>query len=284
MKKSVMLMGLWAQEAEKTPDELEKEVRLRLEEIPSAGDLYLIRDTKLAHQVNFVGAEVDNYDFLPWGMEVWYLSGEFEEEKKDQKIILENLETRERLYRKEKVVGNRRLEKILLTKEQAKDPIFTRRSVRRYEDRPVEEEKIDLLLRAAMQAPSAVNQQPWEIIVLEDRGRMKKLAQGLDYGKMLEEAPLSFIMLGNTHKLKSPLRWPQDLSAATQNVLLEATELGLGSVWLGIYPTKERMNLIREVVGVKDPLVPFSIISIGYPAEFAQVVDRFDRSKVHRIK
>ncbi|NLY73298.1 MAG: nitroreductase family protein [Tissierellia bacterium] len=160
--------------------------------------------------------------------------------------------------------------------------INTRRSVRSYQDRQVEEEKIELLLRAAMQAPSAMNQQPWEFIVVEDRAILKGLSEKLTYGKMLAEAPLAIILLANTKSLKSPLRWPQDMAAASENILLQATKLGLGSVWVSLYPDDEREGYVREILGVKEPLVPFNIISIGYPKEKMKFIDRFDRNKIHR--
>ncbi|NLY36569.1 MAG: nitroreductase family protein [Tissierellia bacterium] len=198
--------------------------------------------------------------------------------------MLKNLQSGEVLYRVQEQGDNRHLKKLLWKDDQPSGPIFERRSVRHYRQRAVEEEKIELLLRAAMQAPSAKNQQPWEIIVLENRKIMKELALGLDYGKMLDHAPLCFIMLGNMDNLKSPLRWPQDLAAATQNVLLEATEIGLGSVWVSLYPDEQRMGHVREVMDVEESLIPFNIIALGYPQEFPAPVDRFDRSKVHRIK
>lgn len=284
MKKEMMLMGLWTREGEKTPEELQEELLRRLEEIPSPGDLYLIREIKRGHQVDFIGAQVKTYIPLPPGMEVWYISGDFGRTETNQGTSIKNLQSGEVLYRLEEEGDNRHLKKLLWKDDQPGGPIFQRRSVRLYEDRPVEEEKIQLLLRAAMQAPSAMNQQPWEIIVLENKDKMKELAQGLDYGKMLAQAPLSFVMMGNTENLKSPLRWPQDLAAAVQNVLLEATELGLGSVWVSLYPDELRINLIRDVLGVAEPLVPFNIIALGYPREFPTAIDRFDRSKVHRIK
>lgn len=102
------------------------------------------------------------------------------------------------------------------------DVIFNRRSIRRYKDQAVEQEKIDKILRAAMQAPSAVNQQPWEFIVVRDKENLKKLAGISAYSRMVADAPLAIVVLGNEARMRLQHNWEQDLSAATQNILLEA--------------------------------------------------------------
>jgi nitroreductase len=160
--------------------------------------------------------------------------------------------------------------------------INERRSIRSYEDRPVEPVKIEKLLRAAMQAPSAANQQPWEFIVVRERAILKKLADLSPYSKMLTAAPLAFVLLGNREKMAWPQVWQQDLGAAAENLLLEAVELGLGAVWLGVAPMEERMSFISELFGLKDTLYPFCVIPVGYPAGKENTfVDRYDQAKVH---
>lgn len=116
------------------------------------------------------------------------------------------------------------------------DAIFNRRSIRKYKDKPVEKEKIEKLLRAAMQAPSAGNQQPWEFIVIQDKENLKKLSGMSPYSKLIMNAPLTFVLLGNKDKMKFPENWQQDMGASAENILLEAVELGLGAVWLGVAP------------------------------------------------
>jgi len=166
------------------------------------------------------------------------------------------------------------------------DVIFKRRSIRRFADRAVEEEKIDKLLRAAMQAPSAKNQQPWEFIVVRDKNILNKLAELSPYSKMAAEAPLVIVVLGNEDKMYSTHHWQQDLAAATQNILLEAVYLGLGAVWVGVAPVEERMDYIRNLFGLNKRINPFCIIPIGYPAEGQEnkFVDRFDPSRIHYDK
>lgn len=166
------------------------------------------------------------------------------------------------------------------------DIIFNRRSIRRYNEQAVEQEKIDKLLRAAMQAPSAANQQPWEFIVVKDKDTLNKLAGISAYSRMTADAPLAIVILGNEDRMRLQHHWEQDLAAATQNILLEAAYLGLGAVWLGVAPMEDRMDYVRNVFGLSKKLRPFCVIPIGYPAEGQEnkFVDRFDPSRVHYEK
>lgn len=161
--------------------------------------------------------------------------------------------------------------------------IFTRRSVRAYEEKPVEPAKIEQLLRAAMQAPSAANQQPWKFITVQDRALLDKLSDVSEYAKMLREAPLAIIVIGDMTKCIFPIMWEQDLSAATQNILLEAVEQELGAVWLGVAPLEDRMNFISKLFDLPETDKPFCIIPIGYPAGNQE--NKFiDRYKPERVK
>ena len=161
--------------------------------------------------------------------------------------------------------------------------IFVRRSIRKYKNIQIEKEKIEKLLHAAMQAPSAGNQQPWEFLILENKETLGKLSKISPYATMLKEAPLAIIVLSNTEKMRFPEYWQQDLGAATQNILLEAVELGLGSVWLGVAPLKEREDFIKEMFNLPNEVTPFNIIVLGYPSEGQEnkFVDRYDEARVH---
>lgn len=162
------------------------------------------------------------------------------------------------------------------------EAIFNRRSIRKYEDRPVEKEKIEKLLRAAMQAPSAGNQQPWEFIVVEDKDRLKKLSETSPYSKMVETSAVTVILLARKEGLMFSPCVPQDMGAAAENLLLEAVHLGLGAVWLGIAPVIERMNYIKDMFGLPENIEPFALIPIGYPnGQKNEFVDRFDATRVH---
>ena len=161
--------------------------------------------------------------------------------------------------------------------------IFVRRSIRKYKNIQIEKEKIEKLLHAAMQAPSAGNQQPWEFLILENKETLGKLSKISPYATMLKEAPLAIIVLSNEEKMRFPEYWQQDLGAATQNILLEAVELGLGSVWLGVAPLKEREDFIKEMFNLPNEVTPFNIIVLGYPSEGQEnkFVDRYDEVRVH---
>lgn len=161
------------------------------------------------------------------------------------------------------------------------EAILTRRSIRAYTDQPIPSETINLLLRAAMQAPSAGNQQAWQFIVLTERNRLNALAEVLPYGKMLTTAPLGIIVCGDLEIEKSTGYWIQDCSAATQNILLAAHGLGLGAVWLGVTPREERVREVRKVMGMPETVIPLCAIAVGYPAEKKSPTNRYEASRVH---
>lgn len=160
--------------------------------------------------------------------------------------------------------------------------IFNRRSIRKYQDKPVEQEKIEKMLRAAMQAPSAANQQPWEFIVVKDRTRLIELSQVSPYSKMVEKAPVAVVFLSKNGEMKLQRSIPQDMGAAIENFLLEAVELGLGAVWLGVAPVQERMDVIKKMFDLPEGIEPFAIVPVGYPeGEQNKFIDRFDATRVH---
>lgn len=165
--------------------------------------------------------------------------------------------------------------------------IFQRTSVRKYTNQSITKEQIEMLLKAGMAAPSAKNVQPWEFIVVQKKETMLKIAEFHPYSSMLKDSPLVIVVCGNESKINIEgieELWPQDCSAATQNILLEATELGLGGVWLGVYPKKNIMNNLAELLILPKHIIPFSIISIGYPAEEAKPKDKFDHKRIHYEK
>jgi len=158
--------------------------------------------------------------------------------------------------------------------------IFTRRSIRKYTAEPVSEKDIKTMLEAAMAAPSASNGKPWHFIVVTNRKILNNLARAHSYGKMLSEAPLCIAVCGD--KTISTRSWVQDCSAATENLLLAATALGLGAVWLGVHPREERVNPIRKVLNIPENIVPLNLISIGHPAEKKEPRTQYDELRVHR--
>lgn len=160
--------------------------------------------------------------------------------------------------------------------------IFTRRSIREYEARPVEPEKLDRILRAGMQAPSAMNRQPWEFIVVTQPDQIQKIAALSPYGKPAARAPMVLVPLVNLDAAGENNRfWVQDLSASVQNILLQATEEGLGSCWMGIYPDENRTQALHDTLGLPKKVLPFAIVSIGYGLQENRFADRFIPEKVH---
>ncbi len=164
--------------------------------------------------------------------------------------------------------------------------IFIRRSIRTFiKEKKVESEKIDILLRAAMQAPSACNKQPWEYLVIDDEKIIDSIAPIDKHFVLAAKAPLVIIVLGNektSYRSENDLAWyPQDLSASIQNILLQATELGLGSVWIGTYPDEVRINGLKKHFNMPEHITPFAVIAIGYSNDNHKFIDRYDSSKVH---
>lgn len=160
--------------------------------------------------------------------------------------------------------------------------IFARRSIRKYTPEPVSEESIQTLLEAAMAAPSASNRKPWQFIVITERETLDALAESHRHGKMLFDAPLSIAVCGDLTEMER--FWVQDCSAATENLLLAATALGLGAVWLGVYPREERIRAVRKILSLPGHITPLNLIAIGHPAEEKQARTQFDRTRVHREK
>jgi len=159
--------------------------------------------------------------------------------------------------------------------------IFNRRSIRKYTSQHVTNDHIQLLVRAAMAAPSAGNEQPWEFVVIRDRKLLSAIPKFHPYSLMLYEASVAILICGDPSKEKYAGFWVQDCSAATENMLLEAIELGLGAVWLGVYPNQERIAGMRKLLNIPESLVPFSLVSLGYPAEQKEPTDRFDAGRIH---
>ncbi len=164
--------------------------------------------------------------------------------------------------------------------------IFTRRSVRSFTEQEVEPEKIERILKAAMQAPSAHNQQPWEFIVVRNKETLKKISKMHQYSSCLENAPLGIIILTNKSKLKIPEFIQQDLSACTQNLMVEATDLNLGTVWFGLYPIDETIKYIKSLFNLDDEIIPFSVVAVGYPKSENALkhIDRYEPDRIHYEK
>lgn len=161
--------------------------------------------------------------------------------------------------------------------------IFQRISVRKYQPRPVEPEKIEQILRAAMAAPSAGNQQPWEFYVVRNPSVIQELSQCSPYAGCAANAPVVIVPCLKTDGLRFPELGEIDLAIAAENILLEITELGLGGVWLAVAPIQDRMEKANAALGIGDRLSAFALIPVGYPAEERPQQDRFDANRIHCI-
>lgn len=158
--------------------------------------------------------------------------------------------------------------------------IFHRISVRKYEQRAVEPEKIEMMLKAAMAAPSACNQQPWEFYVVTDKELIGQLSEASPYAKCAKEAPVVFVPCFRSEGI-APEYFNIDMSAAVENLLLEADTLGLGAVWMGISPDEGRMEAVRKVLDIPAILNAFALVPCGYPAEGREQENRYEESRVH---
>ena len=162
--------------------------------------------------------------------------------------------------------------------------IVRRVSVRRYSGKPVSPEQVSAILHAAMSAPTGVNKQPWEFIVVDDSELLGQLAEALPYAKMAAHAPVAIVVCGNKDRFLDgvdAVLWEQDLSAASENILLAAHAIGLGGVWTCIYPHEERMAPVRSILNLPDNMVPFNLVPIGHPMADHASMDKWHPDRVH---
>jgi nitroreductase len=166
---------------------------------------------------------------------------------------------------------------------EAINAIFTRRSIRKYTLEPISKEVIDILLKAAMSAPSAGNEQPWHFVVISDRQILDEVPKFHEYSSMLIDAPIAIAVCGDLLLQKyKPQFWVQDCSAATENMLIAANGMGLGAVWLGIYPIANRVERMSKLLRLPENIITLCLVAIGHPAESKPPAERYDPSRVHK--
>jgi len=164
------------------------------------------------------------------------------------------------------------------------EAILSRRSIRKYNDKPVSFEELEDLVRYAMFAPSAVNKQPWHFIIIDNQKVLEEIMQFHPHANMLAHAAAAVLICGDDKLAHTPAYWPVDCSAATENLLLAAHGKGLGAVWLGIYPREERIAAMKTLMNLPEHIHPFSLISVGNTDEPPRVANRFKIEKIHRNK
>ena len=161
------------------------------------------------------------------------------------------------------------------------DHIMARRSIRKYTDEPVTEKQLTLLLKAAMAAPSASNRRPCEFVVVTEPEMVRRVRAATVFGRY--NAPAAIVVCGNTRRAYPPPAqtfWVQDCAAATQNILLAATGIGLGSVWIGTYPVPTFISRVRGVINLPRHIVPMSVVYVGHPAQQKAPRTQYDPAKV----
>ena len=173
--------------------------------------------------------------------------------------------------------------------------IFSRKSVRSYTDQAVSDQQVEQILRAAMAAPTGMNLQPWRFVVVRDQAVKDALAGG--FNKMIAQAPVVFVVCGETTMMRKPWgqpdaeevemengNWTADCAAATENLLLAAEALGLGAVWTACYPYEDRMGPAREALGLPDNVSPYCIVPCGYPAGDDRPKEKWKPENIHYDK
>lgn len=162
------------------------------------------------------------------------------------------------------------------------EALHTRRSIRAFTDQPVSESDLQTILRAAMDAPSAVNAQPWHFVVITDRAILDAIPDIHPHAAMCRTAQAAIVSVAELALEKSPGNWMVDCSAAVQNILLAARGLGLGTVWCGLYPRQERMVPMAALLRLPEGCLPHALVPLGHPAQEFKRVDRFKPERIHR--
>ena len=162
--------------------------------------------------------------------------------------------------------------------------LFTRVSIRKFQDRKIEKKDLEYILRAAMAAPSAGNQQPWEFYVVTDKEKIRELSKATPYSGCAAGAPVVIVPVYRKEGLPVQDMAQIDMSIAQENIWLETDALGLGGVWIGIAPLKDRMALVHDILKLPENVEVFSLFALGYPAESRKQQDRFDESRIHFVE
>jgi nitroreductase len=161
------------------------------------------------------------------------------------------------------------------------DVILTRRSIRRYTTEKINQEIVNKIIKAGMYAPSAVNKQPWHFIVFEKPETKQAIVDVHKNASMLLGADKAILICYDEDLQHDHGYGPVDCSAATENMLLAAHSLGIGACWIGIYPRHNRIEALHSIFGLPKNVIPFAVISLGYPSEKKEMPDRYKPDRIH---
>jgi nitroreductase len=164
--------------------------------------------------------------------------------------------------------------------ENVLDLMYSRRAIRDFTDEEVTDEQLEAMLMAAMAAPSVGELRPWHFVVVRKRKTLDALAQVHKYAYMLEKASMAIVICGDEEI--SERHWVEDTCVATQNLLLAATALGLGGVWISLYPKKKYQRHVRELLDIPGHVGVLCILALGHPAEKKKVSTKYDHKRVHQ--
>jgi nitroreductase len=167
---------------------------------------------------------------------------------------------------------------------EVQEALLNRRSIRKYKNQKINKEDLDKILKAAMYAPSAMNLQAWQFIVIDDRGILIETIKSIPYAEMLKQSPAAILVCGDSSVEKNESWLLQNCSAAIQNILLSAQGLGIGSCWIAIHGMDDVYKNIKSQFKLPENIVPVSIISLGYPDENVKTEERFKEEKIHYNK
>lgn len=159
--------------------------------------------------------------------------------------------------------------------------IENRYSCRRFRKQTLTREQIRTVIKAGMQAPSARNEQPWEFIAVTRKDTLSKMAEASSHAGCLREAAAAVLVIADQKRAGDGAWWIQGISACIENMLLKAFEIGLGSVWLGMYPRKERVDHLRSIFQLPDDLIPVAVIPLGYPLKAGEAQNRYKEDRIH---
>lgn len=158
--------------------------------------------------------------------------------------------------------------------------IMTRRSIRAWTTKPVAETQRKIIMEAAMNAPSAADARPWHFVTMDDPGVIRKFT-GLGGTEMLENSTFMVLVCGEVSREIYPGFWPQDCSCASQNMQLAANDMGIGCVWIAIYPLEDRVETCRGILGIPQDITPFALLAMGVPDETPGPEYRYDKKRLH---